>query len=221
MINSQSKSLGLKDSSLTKTEAKTQNSLNNTNDFDYRLKVRHVVEIYIYISIYLYLYLYLYLYIYIYIYIYIDIVPDVPDTSSESKSNIGAAFGCPKNRSHQWSERSHLRSDLITRWIASLAFWSIIIFISIFNVEHALSCPTGGYPIIHHNEVRDLTASFLQQVCHDVAVEPHLQPLTGEKMDLRSANCEDAARLDVSARGVWGGRFERSFFDIRVFNPCA
>ena len=49
MINSQSKSLGLKDSSLTKTEAKTQNSLNNTNDFDYRLKVRHVVDIYIYI----------------------------------------------------------------------------------------------------------------------------------------------------------------------------
>ena len=62
MINSQSKSLGLKDSSLTKTEANTQNSLNNTNAFDYRLKARHVVDIYI----------------------YIDIVPDVPDTSGES-----------------------------------------------------------------------------------------------------------------------------------------
>ena len=49
MINSQSKSLGLKDSSLTKTEANTQNSLNNTNAFDYRLKVCHVVDIYIYI----------------------------------------------------------------------------------------------------------------------------------------------------------------------------
>ena len=53
MINSQSKSLGLKDSSLTKTEANTQNSLNNTNDFDYHLKVRHVVDIYIYIYIYI------------------------------------------------------------------------------------------------------------------------------------------------------------------------
>ena len=72
MINYQSKSLGLKDSSLTKTEAKTQNSLNNINDFDSRLKDRHVVDIYIYI----------------YIYIYIDIVPDVPDTSGESKNNI-------------------------------------------------------------------------------------------------------------------------------------
>ena len=82
MINSQSKSLGLKDSSLTKTEAKTQNSLNNTNDFDYRLKVRHVVDIYIYI----------------YIYIYIDIVPDVPDTSGESKNNIGPPSGGPKRK---------------------------------------------------------------------------------------------------------------------------
>ena len=54
MVNSQSKSLGLEDSLLTKTEAKTQNSLNNTNDFDYRLKVRHVVDIYIYIYIYIY-----------------------------------------------------------------------------------------------------------------------------------------------------------------------
>ena len=53
MVNSQSKSLGLEDSSLTKTEAKTQNSLNNTNDFDYCLKVRHVVDIYIYIYIYI------------------------------------------------------------------------------------------------------------------------------------------------------------------------
>ena len=65
-----------------KTEAKTQNSLNNTNDFDYRLKVRHVVDICIYI--------------YIYIYIYIDIVPDVPDTSGESKNNIGPPSGSPK-----------------------------------------------------------------------------------------------------------------------------
>ena len=78
MINSQSKSLGLKDSSLTKTEANTQNSLNNTNDFDYRLKVRHVADIYI----------------------YIDIVTDIPDTSGESKNNIEAAFGGPKIQSN-------------------------------------------------------------------------------------------------------------------------
>ena len=32
----------------------------------------------------------------IYIYIYIDIVPDVPDTSGESKNNIGPPSGGPK-----------------------------------------------------------------------------------------------------------------------------
>lgn len=24
-----------------------------------------------------------------------------------------------------------------------------------FTIQHVLSCPTGGYPIIHHNEIRD------------------------------------------------------------------
>ena len=32
---------------------------------------------------------------------------------------------------------------------------------------------------------------------------------------------EQNARLDVAANGVWGGRFEHRFFDVRVFNPFA
>ena len=91
----------------------------------------------------------------------------------------------------------------------------------IFSVEHALSCATGGYPSIRHNEVRDLTASMLKDICHDVCIEPHLQPLSGEVMSHRSAITDIGARLDISARGFWGGRFERSFFDVRVFNPSA
>ena len=27
--------------------------------------------------------------------------------------------------------------------------------------------------------------------------------------------------MDIAADGVWGGRFERSYFDVRVFNPFA
>ena len=34
-------------------------------------------------------------------------------------------------------------------------------------------------------------------------------------------NTEDGARLDVAADGFWGSRFERAFFDVRVFNPYA
>ena len=90
-----------------------------------------------------------------------------------------------------------------------------------FTVEHALSCPTGGFTIIRHNEVRDLLANLLTEVCHDVSVEPHLQPPSGESFPLLSASTEENARLDVAASGFLGGRFERAFFDVRIFNPYA
>ena len=89
-----------------------------------------------------------------------------------------------------------------------------------FNVEHALNCKKGGFVTIRHNEVRDFTAELLSEVCKDVAVEPLLTPLTGEKFTLKSANKYDHARLDVSARGIWI-KGSRAFFDIRVFNPFA
>ena len=90
-----------------------------------------------------------------------------------------------------------------------------------FSVEHALSCPSGAFPIIRHNEIRDLTASVLTEVCHDVRVEPDLQPITHETMSAATANTSDGARLDIAMNGFWGGRFEKSFVDVRVFNPYA
>ena len=69
--------------------------------------------------------------------------------------------------------------------------------------------------------MRDLTASLLTEVCHGVSTEPHLQSLSGEAMSHESANVEDGARLDVVANGFWGGRFEKAFLDVRVFNPSA
>ena len=90
-----------------------------------------------------------------------------------------------------------------------------------FTVSHSLSCPTGGFPSIRHNKVRDLTARLLRRVAHQVAVEPHLQPLSGEQLRYRTAIADDQARLDVVASGIWGGRFERTYIDVRVFNPHA
>ena len=49
-------------------------------------------------------------------------------------------------------------------------------------IIHSLTCKTGGFPAIRHNEVRDITTSLLSEVCHGVTIEPHLQPLTGEFM---------------------------------------
>ena len=90
-----------------------------------------------------------------------------------------------------------------------------------FTLDHALCCPTGGYPSIRHNEIRDMTASLLSEVCSDVQTEPPLQPLSGEVMHGRTANIQPEARLDISARGFWGDRFSSTFFDVRVFHPNA
>jgi hypothetical protein len=90
-----------------------------------------------------------------------------------------------------------------------------------FSVEHALSCPKGGLPIICHNEIRDLSANLLSEVCQDVTIEPPLQPLQGEQFTYATAITENESRLDMAARGFWQGRGERALFDIRIFNPYA
>ena len=94
----------------------------------------------------------------------------------------------------------------------------------LFSVEHALTCKTGGFPIIQHNEVRDITASWLSEICHGVAIGPHLQPLTEEVLSHNSAIIDDRARLNVAMYGFLGGgggRFKKAFIDVRMFNPCA
>ena len=62
---------------------------------------------------------------------------------------------------------------------------------------------------------------LLTEVCHDVCIEPELQTVTPQQLTRAAANTQDGARLDISANGVWGGRLEKTFFDVRVFNPHA
>ena len=88
-----------------------------------------------------------------------------------------------------------------------------------FDVDHAMTCSTGGFIHKRHDGVRDVVAKIIEDVAYDVQTEPHLQPLTGEVL-LPSANREDEARLDIAARGFWQ-RGEKAFFDVRVFNPFA
>ena len=52
-------------------------------------------------------------------------------------------------------------------------------------------------------------------------LKPHLERLSGEFLALRTSISGIEGRLDISANGVYGGRFEKLFFDVRVFNPCA
>ena len=72
-----------------------------------------------------------------------------------------------------------------------------------FTVDHAFTCPHGGYLTLHHNEIRDITAQLISEVCPNVATEPTLQPVTNEHFFHRSANTETGARLYVRAQGFW------------------
>ena len=81
------------------------------------------------------------------------------------------------------------------------------------SVDHALSCPTGSFPSIRHNELRDITASLLSEVCHGVSKEPCLQPLTGESMSHHSVITElHGAELDIAAHGFWEADSRRHFW---------
>ena len=57
----------------------------------------------------------------------------------------------------------------------------------------------------------------MREVCHDVNIEPPLQPLSHSKHH-SPGNTSDNARLDISALGFWS-RNEKTFFDIRVTHP--
>ena len=50
-------------------------------------------------------------------------------------------------------------------------------------MSHALSCKKGGFVTLKHNELRDITAEMLGEICRDVKVEPMLSEIEkGEEM---------------------------------------
>ena len=61
----------------------------------------------------------------------------------------------------------------------------------------------------------------MPEVCNDVCIESPLQLLEGETLCSATSIKKDGARLDITTNGFWGGRYERAFFDVRVFNPHA
>ena len=78
-------------------------------------------------------------------------------------------------------------------------------------VEYTFSCLYGSFPSIKYIELRDITATLLSEVCSNVHTELPLQPLSREQCHFRSANVEDGAQLDVSARDR-----KIAFFDVKA-----
>ena len=66
------------------------------------------------------------------------------------------------------------------------------------NIRTVLTCPTGRMPILQHNELRDMTATLMTEVCHNVCTEPGLQPLSVLHGQL--ANCQEGARVDIRVK---------------------
>ena len=80
-----------------------------------------------------------------------------------------------------------------------------------FSADHAMICRKGGYPTLRHNEVRNLVASALNEVCTDVSLEPRLQPLSGEALP-SSANKEDEGSPRCESEGILEQRWARRLF---------
>ena len=85
------------------------------------------------------------------------------------------------------------------------------------DIDHALNCKMGGYVYMRHNRVRDLEASLMKEVCHNVTIEPELLPIERDGSQ-RRGNTKIKARLDVAGVGVWGA-YEKTFLDIRIMHP--
>jgi len=85
---------------------------------------------------------------------------------------------------------------------------------SSFRVDHIVICKHGGLTFLRHNEFCDLTADWLKEVCHNVAMKPPWLSFDGELPLLLTGGMKP--KLMFMQLGS-GGRRQGSFFDIRVF----
>ena len=65
--------------------------------------------------------------------------------------------------------------------------------------------------------MKDFEAKMMKIVCHDVEIEPMLQPVLNKRGYKKSAKLEDNARLDIRTRGFWRDG-QNAFFDVCITN---
>ena len=90
-----------------------------------------------------------------------------------------------------------------------------------FDILHSMSRKKGRFVYIPHNDLRDLTASMLSEMCKNTETEPKLTPLSGEQLQGRTSNNSNEARVDSRNRGFWERGGQQAFFDLKVFDPNA
>ena len=74
---------------------------------------------------------------------------------------------------------------------------------SSFSANYAIICSNDSLTFIHHNELKDLTASWLHKVLGSGCMLslPYSHALTGKALDPTSANHRDNARVNIHATG--------------------
>ena len=82
-----------------------------------------------------------------------------------------------------------------------------------YDFQHNMSSKKGRLVSIGHNDIRDLTAKILREVCNDIKVEAKLIPLTGEQVQYRLEIIGDKSRLDIRVQS----ERSRSIFRYKNF----
>ena len=65
------------------------------------------------------------------------------------------------------------------------------------------------------NDLRDLTADMMSEVCMDTEIEPKLMPLSGEERKGRTSVNSKEARINIKTRWFWEQE-QQAFFDLRL-----
>ena len=72
-----------------------------------------------------------------------------------------------------------------------------------FDIQNSVSCRKGGFLNIRHNDLQDLTANMMSEVCKDTKIKSKLTPLSGEELQCRASNSSNEARVGIRTRDFW------------------
>ena len=93
-------------------------------------------------------------------------------------------------------------------------------YYSKYDFQDNMTCKKGRLVSLGHNDIRDLTAKILREICNDIKLETNLIPLTGERLQYRSAITGNESRLDIRFQSFWV-RGQEVFLDMWIFDPNA
>ena len=67
------------------------------------------------------------------------------------------------------------------------------------DIQHAKGCKKGGFVMIRHKDLCDVTATLMREVYEDIDIEP----VTGETFDKGTTNIRTEVRVDIIQKGFW------------------